>query len=218
MKKSTCPTDRLSALAFAAYRINHNQIIKTTHVDAENNALIQANQILMLSDIEPTTDDIKQAQQAQELLKKYHMFNMLKNQKIDNFQQNIIDLITQPQCSLKYVSLLVWLPQVVEQITRRQLRDEQVNKLNFSESYLGQPGEKITFDFQMISQRYIDQLGCWTVEGHDGHGHLISFLTQRRDCLDSGCYTGRVKKTEHSKYHNMVATTMLNYVKPVKKT
>lgn len=216
MTNKNSSTAELAALAFAAYRINNNQVIKSTHVDAQNHSVIEANQILMLSDIDVTDQDIANAEQALELLQKHQMFKTLQNQKINNFEQTIMNLVVQPQCSLKNTFMMAWLPQVAEQIKQQQLRDQQVNKLNFLESYLGSPGDKITFDFVLIGQKYLEFLSCWSVEGHDSQGHFISFLTRRRDCVDSGRYVGRVKKTEPSKYHNFVATTMVNYVKPVK--
>jgi hypothetical protein len=109
--------------------------------------------------------------------------------------------------------LMAFLPSMAEQITQRQAREQEVAELAQVSQYLGRIGDKVVVNLTVMNSRYLQQFNCWSVNAKDDKGNLISYLTAKEDCTRSARYSGKIKRTEISKYHNGAQVTTLNFVK-----
>jgi len=210
-------TQDLAALAFAAFRKNNDQVHKdTSFFDKEKDAVIAVtpNKVLMLDcNLTITDQDRADAAQAIELLTQDLVMRILKNQTVSDFQNTMSNLIKGAECTMKDAGLMAFLPSLAGQIRARQQRDEEIAGLSQISEYLGKNGEKIKFSLTVMTSRWSDQFNCWSVNGKDDRGNLISFFTSKQDCTQNGVYTAKIKRTEQSRYHNGAKVTTVNFVK-----
>jgi len=160
-----------------------------------------------------TDQDRADAAQAIELLTQDLVMRILKNQTVSDFQNTMSNLIKGAECTMKDAGLMAFLPSLAGQIRARQQRDEEIAGLSQISEYLGKNGEKIKFSLTVMTSRWSDQFNCWSVNGKDDRGNLISFFTSKQDCTQNGVYTAKIKRTEQSRYHNGAKVTTVNFVK-----
>lgn len=209
----------LAALAFAAFRKNENNVFKdTSFFDKEKDALVAVtpNKVLMREGNLTVTDaDRVDAAEAIEVLKQNLVMRILKNQTVGDFQNTMSNLVKGEECTMTDAGLMAFLPSMAGQIRAKQQRDEEIAGLSQISEYLGQVGDKIKFSLTVMTSRWSDQFNCWSVNGKDDRGNLISFFTSKQDCTQNGVYLARIKRTEQSRFHNGAKVTTVNFVKPL---
>lgn len=211
-------TQELAALAFAAARVNNGKVYKEERFyDKDSDSLITVtpNKILMRDNSLPVTDaDRAEAVDAINLLNQDCMMRVLKKLKIADFQNTLNNLVSQEQATMKDAGLMAFLPSMAEQIRQRQTREEEMAGLAVTSQYLGKEGEKIKFTITVMTSRWMQQFNCWSVNGKDSDGNLVSYFTSNESCTRSGSYTAKIKRIEESRYHNGAKVTTVNFVKP----
>lgn len=210
-------TVELAALAFAAYRKNQSTVYKdSSYFNKETDSLVTVvpNKQLMREDnLEVTEQDRVDSQAAIETLSQDRMMRILKGLMVPDFQNTLTNLLTQAEATMSDAGLMAFLPSMAEQITQRQAREQEVAELAQVSQYLGRIGDKVVVNLTVMNSRYLQQFNCWSVNAKDDKGNLISYLTAKEDCTRSARYSGKIKRTEISKYHNGAQVTTLNFVK-----
>lgn len=216
-KSAKLPTLELAALAFAAYRKNANLVHNQSQVfDKVLDMLVPVtpNKTLMQSsDLQVVEQDKVDAQAAIDLLSQERMIKILKGARVPDFQNTLTDLTMQPNCMMRDSGLMAYLPSMAEQVRQRQEREQAVAELALCSEYLGKVGDKITVTIEVLKSHYVSKYNCWSVSAKDEQGNLISYLTGKEECTKSGRYSGKIKRTETSSYHNGARVTTLNFVK-----
>lgn len=210
-------TLELAALAFTAFRHNNSNVHKdASFFDKEADALITVvpNKNLMRDgNLQVTDQDRVDAQTAIDLLSQDRLMRILKGLKVADFQNTLTNLTVQTECTMSDAGLMAYLPSVSAQILQRQSREQEVAELSHTSEFLGKVGDKITVNITVMTSRFVQQYGCWSVNAKDEKGNLISYLTAKEECTKNGRYTAKVKRTENSNYHNGAKVTTLNFVK-----
>lgn len=220
------PTRHVVALAFAAYRANNNQFFKNDSIlDEETGNIVHVvpNKSwifhTLINDTEksltPTDEDFAAADAAMEDLQQAHMLHLLKSSKVNDFQQNLSDALSQEECSLRDVGILAFVPKARLNLQERQRAEENLMEYAVSSQWLGKTGDKISINFVRITERFNAEISAWSMFGHDGDGNLVQFWTQHRHLGEDGRIQGRIKRTDRSSYHNNAQVTTINYVKRI---
>lgn len=210
-------TLELAAMAFAAYRHNKNVVHKdSSYFDKTADTLVTVTpnkNLIREGNLAVTEQDRIDAQEAMDLLSQDRMMRILKNLKVADFQNTLINLTIQTECTISDAGLMAFLPAMSEQVRQRQTREQEVAELSQSSEFLGKVGDKITVNVTVMTSRFVQQYGCWSVNAKDEKGNLISYLTAKEECTRDGRYSAKVKRTENSNYHNGARVTTLNFVK-----
>ena len=209
----------LAALAFAAFRKNDGHVFKdTSFYDKVQDTMIAVtpNKVLMREgNLSVTDQDRADAAAAIEVLTQDRTMRILKNQTVGDFQNTLTNLIIGADCTMSDAGLMAFLPSMAGSIRAKQQRDEEIAGLSQVSEYLGKVGDKIQFNLTVMTSRWSDQFNCWSVNGKDDKGNLISFFTSKQVCTQNGQYTAKVKRAETSRYHNGAKVTTVNFVKPL---
>ena len=220
----TIPTLELAALSFAAYRANGNNVYKDDRVfDEESQELrpVIPNKSLMyhaLKDaatLEVTAEDHEQARVAMDALLQDHMLRTLAGSPISAFSQSFVELISEETVTQRSAGLMAYLPRSYNSVLKMRAQQNTLLELGAGSQYLGTVGSKIEVDFTLLSKKYQEKFGCWTMFGHDPAGNLVQFLTQHEHLAQDGRITGKIKRTEQNRWHNNARVTDLNYVKRI---
>lgn len=215
----------LVALAFAAQRVNGAMYKDTSFFDTDKDAVVEVvpNKTLMFNsfafepgsnpELVPTDEDFAQADAAISAIQGDVLIKKLADRGVSDFIFSLSDAIGQPTCTQRDCGLVAFVPKTYAGRLERQAKDEAKFSLAATSEYLGHVGEKIQLDFTLIDKRYIQQYNCYSVTGHDGHGNMVSFLTQHSALVKSGCITGKIKRNQVSQYHSGAKVTQLNFVK-----
>lgn len=206
----------LAALAFAAFRKNNNQVFKdTSFYDKERDTIVSVvpNKALMREgNLMVNDQDRADAVAAFEILSQDRTLRVLKNQPITEFQNILTNLIVGTEVSMSDAGLMAFLPNMANQIKARQQREEEIAGLSYTSEFLGKIGDKVKFTLSVMTSRWSDQFNCWAVNGKDENGNLVTFFTSKQICTKDGVYTGKIKRTEQSRFHNNAKVTTLNFV------
>lgn len=210
-------TVELAALAFAAYRKNQSNVYKdTSFFDKEKDSLVTVvpnKQLIREGQLEVTEEDRADAQTAMDTLSQDRMMRILKGLAVPDFQNTLTNLLTQTECTMNDAGLMAFLPSMAAQLIQRQAREQEVAELAQASQYLGRVGEKVVVELTVMNSRFLQQFNCWSVNAKDDKGNLVAYLTAKENCTRSARYSGKVKRTETSKYHNGAQVTTLNFVK-----
>jgi len=210
-------TVELAALAFAAYRKNQSNVYKdSSYFDKEKDSLVTVvpnKQLMREGNLEVTEQDRTDALAAMETLSQDRMMRILKGLMVPDFQNTLSNLLTQIESTMSDAGLMAFLPSMTAQLVQRQAREQEVAELAQVSQYLGRVGDKITVNLTVMNSRFLQQFNCWSVNAKDDNGNLVSYLTAKEDCTRSARYSGKIKRTETSKYHNGAQVTTLNFVK-----
>jgi len=225
-EKPQFSTRHVVALAFAAYRANGNQYIKTGSVlDEETGNVVAAvtnrewifNSLAGQAEngLQVLDEDFQSADAAKQDLQQAHMLQLLKSGTSNDFMQKISDILDDENCTASEVGLLAFVPKAHENQKSKQTIDEQLLEYTVTSQWLGREGGKVAIDFVLLSERYIADFEAWSMFGHDGQGNLVQFLTKHKHLGATGRIQGKIKKTERSRYHHNAQVTNINYVKRI---
>ena len=217
----------LVALAFAAQRVNGAMYKDPLFFDTEKDAVVEVvpNKTLMLNsfafepgsnpELVPTDEDFAQADAAITAIQHDVLVKKLADRRVSDFIFSLSEVIGQPTCTQRDCGMVAYVPRTYAGMLERQEKDEAKLGLASTSEYLGRVGEKIQLDFALIDSKYLQQYNCYTATGHDGNGNMVNFLTAHKDLAVSGRISGKIKRTEESRFHNGAKVTQLNFVKAI---
>jgi hypothetical protein len=217
----------LVALAFAAQRVNGAMYKDPLFFDTEKDAVVEVvpNKTLMLNsfafepgsnpELVPTDEDFAQADEAITAIQHDVLVKKLADRRVSDFIFSLSEVISQPTCTQRDCGMVAYVPKTYAGMLERQEKDEAKLGLAGTSEYLGRVGEKIQLDFALIDSKYLQQYNCYTATGHDGNGNMVNFLTAHKDLAVSGRISGKIKRTEESRFHNGAKVTQLNFVKAI---
>jgi len=210
-------TVELAALAFAAFRKNQCNVYKdSSFFDKAADSLVTVvpnKQLMREGNLQITEQDRADAETAMGALSQDRTMRILKGLAVPDFQNTLTNLLTQSECTMSDAGLMAFLPSMTAQLIQRQTREQEVAELALVSQYLGRVGDKVTVTLTVMNSRFLQQFNCWSVNAKDDKGNLVSYLTAKEECTRSARYTGKIKRTETSKYHNGAQVTTLNFVK-----
>jgi hypothetical protein len=224
-KTYSIKTRQLVALAFAAQRANGALHKDATYFDTEKDAIVEVtpNKVLMRDSfaIEPGSNpelvvseqDLEDADTAMAAIQQEVMLKRLSDQRVNEFMATLADKVTEPECDSRDCGLIAFVPTTYRRLVETQSKKEATVMLSANSQYLGTVGNKVELDFVMIDNRFMMQYNCYSVNGHDGQGNLVNFLTAHKELATSGRIKGKIKRTETSRWHNNACVTQLNFVK-----
>jgi len=225
-KTYSIATRELAALAFAAQRVNGTLHKDPSYFDVEKDAVVEVtpNKVLMRDSfaIEPgvaprlvvTDEDRTKAEAAVSAIQQDVMLKQLSGARVNDFIHSMVTLFEQETCTARDCGMMAFLPRTYESLVKVEAVKETVRDFSAASRFLGTSvGTKILIDFEMISNRYLQQFNCYSVFGHDGKGNLVQFLTAHQHLVQSGSISGKIKRLENSRYHNGAEVTELNFVK-----
>lgn len=228
-KTYSIATQELAALAFAAQRVNGTLHKDPSYFDAVTDAVIEVtpNKVLMRDSfaIEPgvapklvvTDEDRTRAEAAISAIQQDVMIKQISGARVNDFIHSMVTLFEQETCTQRDCGMMAFLPRTHESLVKVEAVKETVRDFSASSKFLGtSTGAKILVNFEMISNRYLQQFNCYSVFGHDGKGNLVQFLTAHQHLVKSGSISGKIKRLENSRYHHGAEVTELNFVKEVK--
>lgn len=217
----------LVALAFAAQRVNGAFYRDDQSYDEITDAIVKVvpNKTLMRNsfaiepgsnpELVPTDDDFAQADAAIVAIQHDVLIRKLADRAVTDFHFNLSGIIGQPSCTQRDCGMVALVPKTYANMLERQAKQEVTLNLAPSSDYLGRVGEKVQLDFVLIDSRYLQQYNCYSATGHDSNGNMVNFLTAHKDLVVSGRISGKIKRTEESRFHNGAKVTQLNFVKAI---
>ena len=226
-KQYTIATRDLVALAFAAQRQNGTLYKDDSYYDKDHDAVVQVtpNKVLMRDSfaIEPgsnpeliaTEQDYEQADAAISAIQGDVIIRRLSDRRVSGFVHSLSEALSKDKLTQRDCGLVAFVPQTYASMLDRQEKQETTLMMSSTSKYLGKIGEKIQLDFTMMDSRYLQQYNCYSVNGHDEKGNLVNFLTAHQHLCKSGRISGKVKRTEESRFHNGAKVTQLNFVKAI---
>ena len=139
----------------------------------------------------------------------------LSDRRVSDFVHSLSEALSKDKLTQRDCGLVAFVPQTYASMLDRQEKQETTLMMSSTSKYLGKIGEKIQLDFTMMDSRYLQQYNCYSVNGHDEKGNLVNFLTAHQHLCKSGRISGKVKRTEESRFHNGAKVTQLNFVKAI---
>lgn len=225
------PTIDLAALAFAAYRVNGNSVVKSPEIYdplTETVVKVTTNRQLITNTVGGyyaerdgktltiTEEDRNQASEAISAIPTTIMVQTMISKKVNDFWKSVGEILEKETSSEQDIGIAAYIPQVLKSVIAMEKRDLDITDLSFTSKYIGKVGQSIEVDFTVISSRFVLKLSCWSVNGHDGNGNMVKFLTTKEGLTKvRGQIKGKVKSHSVDKYLKNAHVTELNYVKIV---
>ena len=211
----------LVAAAFVAQRMNGgmNKNAEVWDETAQTLTKVVTNKDIVLQvlqgEILPTQADYELADSARDALVLANTLRLLRGdaKPASSFQVSMLQLLEKDMGTVADAGLAAYIPNTYEQLKAREIKQETFAELSITSEYLGKIGEKVTIMLTVTDKRYLQQFNCFSVTGTDEKNNLVSFLTAKEDCTVSGKYSGKIKATQESKWHNNAKVTQLNFVK-----
>lgn len=221
------PTRELAALAFAAFRTNNNEIVKTEQAFDEasggfipvvSNKQYIKNTIAQATDrpvLAVTEADYTAADEAITVVQGDATMKILLGRNMSDFAKNLVELIGKETVSEYDAGLMAYLPMSAQRVRESQDRQEKVATIAFGSKHLGAVGSKIAVDFTVIESRFLQAYNCWSVFGSDTDGNCVRYTTSKKELTESGRIQGKIRELIEDSYRNGAQVTVMNYVKRV---
>ena len=215
----------LAALAFAAQRVNGTLHKDDSFYDQARDEIIKVvpNKRLMRDSfaIEPGSNpelvaseqDYSDADAAIAAIQQDVMLRKLADRRVSDFVFSLAESLGKDQLTQRDCGLVAFLPSTYQRMLDSQVKWETAMVIGSTSEFLGTVGAKVQLEFTYLDSRYLQQFNCYSVNGHDGKGNLVNFLTAHQHLAKSGRISGKIKRTEKSKYHSNAKVTQLNFVK-----
>lgn len=227
----TFKTVEVVAAAFIAWKAQGDKIVKADSAEhdifdyAVNPPLkikvpaMVSNRTIMLDALNGvghkiTDEALQQAEEAINYVRGQVTMSLLTSKRVSDFMKNLAAGIEPEEVSQSTLGLLAYIPSVFSNGKKRDDITESINQLAPTSQALGSAGQKIEIEFTMIENRFVQQLGCYSVFGKDANGNLVGFLSKHASLCISGKIQGKVKSAGPDKYRGGATVTFLNYVKP----
>ena len=218
-KQNLFPTQKVIAIAVAAYEFNKNTIIRDSF---EKDGIKQfSNRELIMSylngDPIPFTVNDSHTTQAEELmnyLQQVSVMQTLQSGSIFGFLENVIKAFSESTVKSRDIGILAWAPKLTEDYQKKDQVREVSARYELNSRYVGKLGDKIIITFSLIESRYVKTLDCFSVYGTDGNGNLIFYWAKDKNkVVDNVRIQGRVKNQQKDTRRGNAFVTTINYVK-----
>jgi hypothetical protein len=218
-KQNLFPTQKVIAIAVAAFEFNKNTIIRDS---GEMDGVKQfSNRELIMSylngeTIPFTVTDfhITQAEELMNYLQQVSVMQTLQSGSIFGFLENIIKSFSSSTVKNRDIGILAWVPKLAEDYRKKDQIREVSAKYELNSRYVGKIGDKIIITFNLIESRYVKTLDCFSVYGTDGNGNLIFYWAKDKNkIVDNVRIQGRVKNQQKDTRRGNAFVTTINYVK-----
>lgn len=215
-------TEDVTAVAFAAYRANNNNLYTDKQVyDVELNAwvMVTTNKERMKQHLvgeQPlvvTEQDAINANDAKELVVDWCVTQTLQEQHISPFIITLKESLLQEQQPLSACGIIAYLPEQYATLAKKKNEHDRLTQLVYTSQWFGSVGQTIDFAITVLSYRYVRKFSCYFVFGYTEDGNCVSFFTGHESCTVSGSYIGKIKQHTNDSYRNNVKVTQVNYVK-----
>lgn len=203
--------------SFCAYRINDNKILREPVYDMESvdepiqikmtNYQLIINHFDKKSLLKITNEDREHAKQSMQVIDHDRTLKLLRGESTTEFVDNIIKEGKEKES--KRVKLLLWVPEIYFRVIEKQQFDEAV----ITSKHIGNIGDKMTVNVEVINKKYIPRLSCWIVTSKNKDNDIIQWFTAKDEYTVSGKYYGIINKLEENPYLRGSKTTMMNRVK-----
>lgn len=217
-------TELLTALAFAAYRENNNNLYtddqvfcadtETTHTVVQNKKHMQRH-LAGTTLLQITDSDYANAREARDFLVDWCMLRTLQEEFLSEFVAKLKEAVTKPTNAQSACGLISYLPTQYAKLAEKKQRETQLSQLVYTSEWFGTVNQKTEFTIIVLESKYITRFGCYAVFGHTPDDNCVSFFTSNKSCCKSGTYSGRIKKHIVDSYNKNVNVTQFTYVKPV---
>lgn len=213
------------AAACAAFRINGNAVLNTVlpeQVSELNPVACVGNKQMMYAclvdgkELDITEADYAHAEEVIASINSKITIAMLTGKRAGDFDKSMYDAVNRG-CTSRDFGLLAYAPKSWVQTKKYDETREQIAEVGITSKALGVVGDKVVLTVTVLTTRYLQDLGCYSVFGHDGHGNLVNFLTQHASLTTSQDITAKIRKLGNDPYHNNSFVNGLNFVKPAKK-
>lgn len=210
------------ATAIAAFAHNQNRVERDTTSTADGVTILPNRQLMReylegnRTNLQTVSDhDRKHAEGIVQYLQQTEIMQTLASRG-DKFLAQINNLLSQPMATAKDFGLIAWAPKLASDFQKKDHVREISSRFEYTSHYIGQVGDKITTEFTLIDSRYIKNMDCYAVYGHDAEGNLIFYWArEQKKIVQTGQIHGRVKTHKQDDYRGNACVTTLNYVKVV---
>jgi hypothetical protein len=182
--------DTLTALsaAVAVFRVNEGKIARFENDKPGNKETVLA--ILNgCSTVQVTEQDIKSAGELRSYLEQKIMMATLTGGRINEFFQQISELVSKPTVAQHQIGQLVWAPKLQADAQKQDVIKEDIGRFVFTSNYLGKEKDKVELVFTPVEVRYMTTYNCYRHVGHDGAGNLITFINKNSIQIKQSLYS-----------------------------
>lgn len=140
---------------------------------------------------------------------------MLTGKRPNDFDKSLYDAVNR-DCTSRDFGLLTYAPKSWVQTKKYDETREKVAEVGITSKALGYIGQKIALNITVMTTRYLQDLSCYSVFGHDGQGNLVNYLTKHAALTTNQAITAKIRKLGNDQYHNNNFVNSLNFVKAAK--
>jgi len=190
--------DNVWGAAVAAQRMNGSYVKETmykvdpemssnTVVDKRRNRDIMAD--ILANPAQLTVEDIAQGQECRKFLQNDITFRALKN-KLTEFDGSVSKVlaVTEEFDTVKHkleLAVVACLPQSHQRALERQAVQERVRQT--SGAFVGQPGDKVQLDVEIIKSNYSQQWNTWYATGVTADNRAVFFAYRQQLGVGAKC-------------------------------
>ena len=218
-KKKTFITSQALIAAVAAYEHNKKHIYRDPVMidDVE----VKPNRQLILNYLDGdhtvltvTEDHALRASELIDYIQHASLMQTLRKGSADQFVGKIAELLTNLDITSSDFGLLAWAPKLADDYQKKDQAQLASARFEGASRYIGKVGDKIIMTFTLIESRYIKQMDCYAVYGHNENSDLIFYWAkEEKKIVEEGRIQAKVKAHNPDKYHGNARVTTLNYVK-----
>jgi hypothetical protein len=189
--------DNVWGAAVAAQRINGSYVKETTYIlDMDKNVSVvdkRRNRDIVLDILANpavlTVEDISQGQECRKFLQNDITFRALKN-KLTEFDSAVSKVlaVTDDFDSVKHkyeLAVVACLPQSHARTMERQTVQDRVRQT--SGEHVGNPGEKVQLDVEIIKSNYSQQWNTWYATAVTPDNHAVFFAYRQQLGVGAKC-------------------------------
>jgi hypothetical protein len=218
-KKKTFITSQALIAAVAAYEHNNKRVVRDPFVD--NEIEIKANRQLILNYLDGdhsvlavTEDHAVRASELIDYIQHASLMQTLRKGSADQFMGKIAELLTNLDIVSSDLGLLAWAPKLADDYQKKDQAQLASARFEGSSRYISKVGDKIIMTFTLIESRYIKQMDCYAVYGHNENNDLVFYWAKdEKKVVENSRIQAKVKAHNPDKYHGNARVTTLNYVK-----
>ncbi len=223
--KTYVNTQEALAAALYAFRANNNTVVRDSYdpncLDKfPNKAYLvkyfsESQFCPELSAFTLTNELLAEADNLKQELEYIITMAALTKGQINSFTEDCAKLLAKETVNSRHFGTIVWIPKIVHDQRLRSDAKIKSATLEHTSKFIGRESDRVELYFNIIEKRFVRQINCWAVYGHNNDGNLVKFLTKHEDLCQSGHIKGRIKSTEKDAYHNYAQVTVLNHVKKI---
>ena len=215
-KQKHFSTSQALAVAVAAFERNQEKVVR----DANGPEKLVPNREIIIGALNQTLDleitDLHRAEADNivSYLQQTNLMQTLTKGTSNQFLTKIAELIGDENISIRDIGILAWAPKLAHDQKKKDQVREVSARFEHQSNFVGKVGEKIIVNFSLIESRYIPNMNCYAVYGHDENGNLLFYWAKdNKKIIEVGRIQGKIKAHNKDKFRGNARVTNLNYVK-----